>query len=249
MIEMALDTQIETQYIFKDAVKYIPSNVIPALCGLLSVSIFTRMVSPDDFAQYILILTTVTFLANIGFSWLNYSGYRFFDETKNNPGPLLSTSFFSLIFLLILFSSGAYVMALYLEQYTPGTNFRFAVSIGIPLLMSKVVFDQLLIFLRADRKVTKHSVYKTIDAFAKLGLGIFFIKFFNIGYAGIIYGMIFSFSILLVFELLNSRMYQVIRFSLFSSTFLMKLIKYGFPLLGAGLTTSILSISEFFFDE
>ena len=61
----------------KDTVKYIPSLVVPAIVGLISIPIVTRLFSPADYGNYILVLSTITVLSTLA-SWSSMSIIRFY---------------------------------------------------------------------------------------------------------------------------------------------------------------------------
>ena len=230
--------------ILKDSFYYIPSNIVPALCGLFSLTIFTRLLAPEHFAQYILALTTVTFAANIGFSWLNYSGFRYLNEFKNNLPQFYSTSIISLLILLIIFSVLGCLCASILNGYFKLKNTSLMILLSIPLLITKIIFDQLLLLIRAEGRAKTHSLIRSVDAVAKISFAVLLISFFNMGYEGVIYGMATSFAILAIYEMHNLHVWRNVRLGYFSIPMLKKFIRYGLPLMGLGLTGTILSVSD-----
>jgi O-antigen/teichoic acid export membrane protein len=230
--------------ILRDSFYYIPSNIVPALCGLLSLTIFTGLIAPEHFAQYVLSLTTVTLAANIGFSWLYYSGFRYFDESKNNLSQFYSTTLISLFVLLAIFSILGCLCASILNNYYELKETSYMILLSVPLLLTKIIFDQLLLFIRADGRAKAYSVIRSIDALAKILLAVLFISFFGMGYEGIIYGMAISFAILAIYEMYKLNAWQYVRLRYFSASLMKKLFYYGLPLMGVGLTGSILSVSD-----
>lgn len=230
--------------ILRDSFYYIPSNIVPALCGLLSLTIFTGLIAPENFAQYILSLTTVTFAANFGFSWLLYSGLRYFDESKYNLSQFYSTTLISLFALLAIFSILGCLAAAVLNNYFDSKETSYMILLSVPLLLTKMIFDQLLFFIRADGRAKTYSVIRSIDALAKILLAVLFISFLGMGYEGIIYGMAVSFALLAIYELFKLNAWQHISLKYFSPTLLKKFFYYGLPLMGVGLTGTILSVSD-----
>lgn len=230
--------------ILRDSLYYIPSNIVPALCGLFSLTIFTGLLAPESYSRYVLSLTTVTFAANIGFSWLNYSGLRYFYEFKNKLPQFYSTSLISLFGLLAFFSLFGCLGAFILNHYCKLQDTSFMILLTVPLLITKITFDQLLLFTRADGRAKVYSAIRSIDALAKILFAVVFISFLETGYEGIIYGMAVSFALLTIYEMYDLNAWQYISLRYFSVPLLKRLFRYGIPLMGVGLTGTILSVSD-----
>ncbi|MBN2374351.1 polysaccharide biosynthesis protein [bacterium] len=228
----------------KDFVKYVPSFLIPAIAGLLSVSLFTRLISVENYGKYILVLTTVTFIGNIGFGWLNYSCFRFFDDSKADINPFISTCLFSTGGLLFLIMVAAILVGFGIIYFNSTMDYKNMIFAGLALLISTIFLDYLLILLRAKREATRHSIYKAIIAISRIALPLIFIRLCGPGYLQIVYGIALSYLMIVFYEIFRTRYYQQLKISLFSGTILQRLFRYGMPLVGAGATTTILSLAD-----
>lgn len=228
----------------KDAFRYMPSHVIPGVLGIVSLSVFTRLLKPEDYAQYTLILTTIAFAANIGFAWLNFSGLRFYDESRSHMETFMSTCILSLAAIFAVMTALGYVLLrnVYRLGFTCVTTQIFWT--GLVLLLLKVTFDQMLILLTAERKALRHSIYRSLDALVKLSLAVFLIRIGNLNYLAIIYAMAISYVILILYELLHSPKYSAISLRHFSKPRFIEMYRYGFPLMGVGLTNTALSLAD-----
>jgi len=51
--------------LFKDMTKYLPSKVIPAIVGIVALPIITRLFSPADYRNYVLVIATVSILSTL----------------------------------------------------------------------------------------------------------------------------------------------------------------------------------------
>jgi len=58
--------------LFKDILKYLPAQIVPAMMGFISIPIITRLFDPADYANYILVIATVSVLITI-VGWLPMS--------------------------------------------------------------------------------------------------------------------------------------------------------------------------------
>lgn len=61
----------------KDFVKYIPAQIIPAVMGLIAIPIITRVLSPEDYGNYVITIATVSVFVTI-VGWLSMSIIRFY---------------------------------------------------------------------------------------------------------------------------------------------------------------------------
>jgi O-antigen/teichoic acid export membrane protein len=241
---MGTHTQSASYQIVKDSLKYVPSNVVPALLALVSISLFTRLILPEEYAKYTLVLTSITLVSNVAFAWLNFSGFRFYDESRDDMGSFMSTCMLSVLLVLFCIIVGGYLFLKFLNMLGIVHNLDDIFLISALFLTVKVGFDQILIFMRADRNATRHSIFKVIDALIKLTVAVILIKFFNMKYLGIVLGIIISYLVLTIVELLINPIYRSIRVHGFSKEKFVSMLHYGFPLIGTGVMGTLLSIGD-----
>ncbi|HID93930.1 MAG TPA: hypothetical protein EYP60_07525, partial [bacterium (Candidatus Stahlbacteria)] len=134
----------------EDIAKYTPSHIIPAIIGILSVPIFTRLFLPGVYGIYILVLTTVSILVTVGTSWIDNAILRFFPihkergEVKLFHTNVLFLTLFSVITIAILFLVASYLLPI-------SSLFR----LGVLLFLVTALSDVLLRLLQAKRAATK----------------------------------------------------------------------------------------------
>ena len=87
--------------VLNDIINYVPSKVIPAIVGLLILAIFTRKLTPEQYGNYELVITTVNIFYSILISWIHQSSLRFYKkyELDNKINVFLSTSLLLILFL------------------------------------------------------------------------------------------------------------------------------------------------------
>ena len=56
--------------LIKDLLKYLPAQIVPAIMGLTTIPIITRLFPPADYGNYILVTATVSIFVTI-VGWLN----------------------------------------------------------------------------------------------------------------------------------------------------------------------------------
>ena len=70
---------------------YLLARGLPGAVNLLAIVVFTRLLAPDDYGRYALVLSTVALLNVLFFQWLRLSLGRFFPAAIKDPGPLVAT--------------------------------------------------------------------------------------------------------------------------------------------------------------
>ncbi|MBJ7437640.1 MAG: polysaccharide biosynthesis C-terminal domain-containing protein [Sphingopyxis sp.] len=56
--------------ILRDFIAYLPARIVPALVALAGIPIVTRLLSPADYGEYLLALTTLTLIGAFSASWI-----------------------------------------------------------------------------------------------------------------------------------------------------------------------------------
>lgn len=109
---------------------YLPANIVQGVVGLLTIVLFTRILSAEDFGRYALAFAATTLVHVAVFTWLEAAMARFWATEK--PGPGLTAHFASLyrtafivtaVFLPIL------ALALWLLPLDP--LFKLALGAGL----------------------------------------------------------------------------------------------------------------------
>jgi len=68
--------------LLKDMAKYLPSQIASAIVGFIAIPIVTRLFSPGNYGNYILVVATISILSNIATGWLCMSIIRLFPAYK-----------------------------------------------------------------------------------------------------------------------------------------------------------------------
>ena len=231
--------------LLKDVTKYIPSYIVPAIMGIIAMPIITRLFSPEDYGNYILVLTTVSILSTITSAWLSASIIRFFPFYKLNN--LIEESYttvikltiaslvaISLIFLGILFFAQDYISA----------NLYYLMRIGLLLSIVTSCSQVLLDFLRAKRQVTWYSSMIVWRSVAGLGFGIVLVTIFQYGVDGLLWGSFLSMVIVLplMWKVAVGKL-SFTKGSIFSQM-TSEMTKYGFPIIAVNIASWVMGLSD-----
>ncbi|WP_291735087.1 hypothetical protein, partial [Clostridium sp.] len=86
----------------KSIFKYMPSVIIPTICTLFITILYGNFLTPDQYGEFNIFITTISILDVILFSFISLSVIRFYIVYKQDKEvELLSTYFISLILILV----------------------------------------------------------------------------------------------------------------------------------------------------
>ena len=109
---------------------YLPAQIVQGVVGFLTIVVFTRLLSPEDFGHYALAFSVTTLAHTATFSWLEASMARFWAAERTPDG--LATHFASLYrtsFAVIAVFVPVAALIVWLLPLTPA--FKLAVAFGL----------------------------------------------------------------------------------------------------------------------
>ena len=158
--------------VLRDAVIYLPARVIPALVWVVAITVLTRLLSPEQYGQYLLAMTTLMLIASFSFSWLVSVTIRFYIVYGVEPlfricRPLLIVALF---LSLVLWAVGVKLLG---GVYS-GT---FFLSIGIFWLVVYGNFEYFAGWLRARNLAKAYSLALSWRSVAGLFISVALLLF------------------------------------------------------------------------
>ena len=231
--------------LFKDMCKYVPSYIVPAFVNFLSIPIITRLFPPEDYGNYILVVSTVSVLSALTTAWLGSSVIRFF-PVYNKQGRL--DEFYATVIKLTLLSilsvffimEGTMVLA---QEYFSKTLYSL-MRIGALIFLVTAFYNVLLSALRANRKVDWYSFFTVWSSVIGIGLGITLVIVFHYGVKSLLWGQLISMIIILplVYKTAIGKLH--LKYGKIYSAVTKEMAKYGFPIAIVNLATWMLSFSD-----
>lgn len=79
------------KHLLSHAAIYLAARGLPGIVAFLAIPVFTRLLDPDAYGHYALVMTTVMMLNALLFQWLRLSLVRYLPAFKENPELLKST--------------------------------------------------------------------------------------------------------------------------------------------------------------
>jgi O-antigen/teichoic acid export membrane protein len=231
--------------IIKDIRWYAPAKIIPGFFGFLAIVIYTRLLSPEEYGLYSLVITTVFIITAICFDWLRRSVLRYFEKYKKigKITEFISTVVSSLIgimvVVLILWYSGVNLFKNYLDQ-----NIISLLNIWALVILAEAGFTFVLCIRQAMQESFQYAIYSVINAVAKLAIAASSLYFFSAGPKGIFWGMIIATGGVFLWDIFSFYQRWEIKISYSSKELFKKLLVYGFPLMGLSIASYILTAAD-----
>ncbi len=151
---------------FKGLLGYLPANILQGLVGFATLTVFTRILSPEDYGRYALAYGAASLAQTVFFVWLEASMARFYPaEGRENPeAPLLFGTIYRLHMAVIAVFAIACAAGLLLWPGHGALKTAIGLSLGCVVFRSwaKLVQEQ----RRAEGRVTQASL---IDMAQTLG--------------------------------------------------------------------------------
>ena len=151
---------------------YLPANIVQGVVGFLTIVVFTRLLSPEDFGRYALAFSVMTMTHVAMFSWLEASMARFWAAER---GAALASHFASLYrTALLLTAIYLPVVGLIVWLLPVDGAFRMALAAGLwgaPIrCLAKLAQER----FRAAGEVRKAATLDIFVAVAGFGVGALF---------------------------------------------------------------------------
>jgi len=230
----------------KDSIVYAIAIIIPALLGIVSLPLYTRIFSTQQFGQYNLVLTTTLLITTLFSQWIQQSIQRYRPTYKKNDNlPMFNANLTVLLISMLFFIT---ILGIVLEHFKSLLGiYSTYYNASILLIITQFLFLTLSAQLQSDFKVKQYKNFNLWNAILKISLAISLIYFFKNHPISILYGLVISQLLLLTPMLKETKIlrgdFKSLNFSVFFS-FLKQFFFYGFPMIGWFLGNTVLNLSD-----
>ena len=217
---------------FKDMIKYSPSK----LCGLLgnaaTISVYTKLLSTEQYGIYTLAIAFLSFMCIIFSDWIGLSGLRFFHhhEIKEDMPKYMSTLLLLLAINMGLMFLSAFVFSPFSKFYDlfkiPEKAFYIVLLLIIPVAIRALFFQ----ILRAQIKPNAYTISTIVNQIMTIGFSVIFIKYFHWGAYSILVSMGISILITDIVLIYQTNIMKYLKYTKPKVEILSSLVKYGIPL-------------------
>ena len=166
-------TSSANQSLTRHTAYYFVGRIATGLVGLLTLVAFTRVLDPEDYGRYSVVIAIVGFISGVGFQWLRQCLVRFGTGVSGTRQPLLGTLGVLLFCLLLIVAlAGVIIPVVASKGWT-----NFTVSLSESATICILVATQAWFELTADASRTefrpwRYSIATLIRAISSLVLGV-----------------------------------------------------------------------------
>lgn len=206
--------------------------------SLMMILTFTRLLSPEEYGIYAMLISAMSIIYAIFFHWLSLSVSRFYGVESTQPSKLLSTILFS-FFIAIIVSGLLLLLGFISLKHYPWAKFCFILYL---LAWSYAWFE---LNLRIANASLAPKLYGMLSL-TKSGLGLLasVSLYMLMGFNGIFIGIVLSALLLPIFWM--RKIWATLRFDSLDKKLFKKITAYGFPLAITGLLTLVVDVSDRF---
>lgn len=141
---------------------------LPGLVNFISLAVFTRLLSPEEFGEYTLVVTAVGTADALLLQWLRLALLRFLPRSGVEPGMTLAT----IIRVLLAILGAASLVALAVTAFfVTDPTVRHLMYLGIALFLVQGVFEVTIERERADLSPARYGLYAGGKAVLALAIG------------------------------------------------------------------------------
>lgn len=218
---------------------YFLARGLPGVINFLAITIYTRLLAPEDYGQYALALAAVGFLNFTFFQWIQHGLARFLPRYLDRPDVLLAT-LLAVFFIIVAVTAGMGGIAYW---YAPAGTWRTLIALVVALTWAQAWFDLNLQLMASRLKPHRYGFLSATKATLALGLGAMLVVLGLKAYGpmlGLLFGIVGS------TLLLSWREWRGFRVTLADAALFRDLWRYGLPLSIALFLSFVVSSSDRF---
>lgn len=229
----------------RDALRYLPAVVVPALLSVASVAIFTRVFPPGPYGFYTLVIATATILVAITGGWLQQSVLRYLPRYQSEGAEdtflgRLNVILWGSVAALIVVSVPVYfalggALDGYAHFYVP----------AVALVGAWLLFGTYNTVFQAGLRSSRYARYQLAFAVLRLSISLAFVFFVARDVLGLVVGTAAAYAVLVIPMMKDLGLFRVgRRASRVNSAFAKQIAFYGVPVIGWAIGNKVLDISD-----
>lgn len=209
------------------------ARLIPGILNFFAIILYTRLIQPDDYGTYAIIVSYITFLQVIFFNWLNISTLRFMPVFKSNNEQFISSISGSFVFIALITIIPFPVLYLLIDDHS-------LLILSMVYLWVHAWGEFNLQISQARLKPTKYAIMTLIRSFVSVGISVTLL-YLGIGIESLFYGLIIG---NILSSLINSNEWISIGYRDVNWEIIKKLLRYGIPLAISTALTVLIDSSD-----
>ncbi len=218
---------------------YLLGRITPGAVSLLALALYTRLLTPDQYGHYALVIAGVGIVNAVCFQWLSLSLGRLLPAHENQPQALLSTALTG--FLILVAITG--VLGGTVAWLWPDKTLRWLIILAVIVGWAQAWFDLNLRIVNVRLAPIRYGLLTSVKALLAVSLGVA-LFYLGLGVVGILLGLIIG---LLIAPLFVWKHWHSLSVRQYDVRLLKAFIGYGAPLTLTFMLTLVVDASDRFF--
>ena len=174
----------ESLMLLKHTFFYAMARGLPGLVNFAALALYTRLLAPDEYGRYALLVAGVGLVNVMVFQWLRLVVARFL-QAQALPGPFLG-GILAQFYLLMAATS---LTGLALALLWPDPVWQRLLALAVPLLVSQAALELSLVVVSARLEPGRYGIMLGSKALIALGIGAL-LAWVGLGAAAPVWGLI-----------------------------------------------------------
>lgn len=147
---------------------YLLARGLPGIVNFLAIAIYTRLLLPEEYGRYALVVAGVGLFNVFFFEWLKLSLSRFLPAKLENPKPLLAIVLSGFVSIALITG----ILGLFLAGIWPDPAWRGLIMLAVPLLWAQAWIELNLTLSAIKLQPVRYGLMNGVKAASALAVGI-----------------------------------------------------------------------------
>ncbi|QRE06259.1 oligosaccharide flippase family protein [Flavobacterium psychrophilum] len=225
-----MENESHSSNLNKDVLKYMLVKILPAISGLLTIYLLTRVLSAGLYSDYAFVMATILLFGQLISGWINSSVIYFYpDYIQKNKIDVLKLNIILLQFILYVLGAIGFSVMCYL-----GIKSFAILILGLLFMLSQTFINLLYSFLQAERRVLVQIRSTFIQSLVQIiGMVICFF-YFKENLSAVFFVLFISYFLASNYVMYCDKIYQLIlhkkAFLVIDMSISKEILSYGLPI-------------------
>jgi len=222
--------------LFKNSSIYVLAKAIPGLMAFLALSVYTHLLTPQEYGVYTLIFSAALFLHSAVFNWLPVGMMRFWPG-----GTYTDKAFISTLGVIYLYLWGGLLGVTVMLVLIFGQDYLLSILSGVVLLAGFAILMIGQQLQSAQMRPDRYALMTISYSILALGLGAC-LAYFGFGPIGVVLGVACGMLVPAIW--VGAGSWMLFDRSLYTPELTKKLLLYGTPLAASFFMDEIANLSD-----
>ncbi|HVZ29730.1 MAG TPA: lipopolysaccharide biosynthesis protein, partial [Asticcacaulis sp.] len=157
---------------FKGLLGYLPANILQGIVGFATLTVFTRLLSPDEYGRYALAFGVSSLIYTLFFTWMEAAMARFYvaESRQTTEAPALYGTVYRLFFGVVVVFAALSAVGLWFWQ--GNVELRLAVGYSLATIIPRSLVRLVQEQRRAEGRVGQASIIDMVQTAGGFAIGV-----------------------------------------------------------------------------